>query len=73
MYLAIQQIYDELGAVSTEQIPEMLQSAYVDGLQHAIEQLGKLGIGMLTSNETIGDITKHRYMLRRLVISLVIH
>ena len=35
MYLAIQQIYDELGAVSTEQIPEMLQSAYVDGLQHA--------------------------------------
>lgn len=58
MYLAIQQIYDELGAVSTEQIPEMLQSAYVDGLQHAIEQLGKLGIGMLTSNETIGDITQ---------------
>ena len=58
MYLAIQQIYDELGAVSTEQIPEMLQSAYVDGLQHAIEQLGKLGIGMLTSNETIGDITR---------------
>ncbi|AVH47456.1 capsid protein [Staphylococcus haemolyticus] len=58
MYLAIQQIYDELGAVSTEQIPEMLQSAYVDGLQHAIEQLGRLGIGMLTSNETIGDITQ---------------
>ncbi|KAA2278096.1 MULTISPECIES: phage minor capsid protein [unclassified Staphylococcus] len=56
MYLAIQQIYDELGAVSTEQIPEMLQSAYVDGLQHAIEQLGRLGIGMLTSNETIGNI-----------------
>lgn len=58
MYLAIQQIYDELGAVSTEQIPEMLQSAYVDGLQHAIEQLGRLGIGMLMSNETIGDITQ---------------
>ena len=58
MYLAIQQIYDELGAVSTEQIPEMLQSAYVDGLQHAIEQLGRLGIGMLTSNETIGSITQ---------------
>lgn len=58
MYLAIQQIYDELGTVSTEQIPEMLQSAYVDGLQHAIEQLGRLGIGMLTSNETIGDITQ---------------
>lgn len=56
MYLAIQQIYDELGAVSTEQIPEMLQSAYVDGLQNAIEQLSKLGIGMLTSNETIGNI-----------------
>lgn len=56
MYLAIQQIYDELGAVSTEQIPEMLQSAYVDGLQNAIEQLGRLGIGMLTSNETIGNI-----------------
>ncbi len=58
MFLAIQQIYDELGAVSTEQIPEMLQSAYVDGLQNAIEQLGKLGIGMLTSNETIGSITQ---------------
>jgi len=56
MFLAVQQIYDELGAIASEQIPEMLQEAYVSGVTNAIQQLGQLGIGVLTSNINIGDI-----------------
>lgn len=58
MFLAVQQIYDELGAIASEQIPEMLQQAYIDGVANAIKQLGQLGIGALTSNEKIGDIVQ---------------
>lgn len=58
MFLAVQQIYDELGAVASEQIPEMLQQAYIEGVTNAIKQLGQLGIGVLTSNMNIGNIMR---------------
>lgn len=56
MYLAIQQIYEELGTVASQQIPPALLESYAYGLEHAIKQLGQLGIGMLNVNNKISDV-----------------
>lgn len=56
MYLAIQQIYDELGTLASQQIPPALLESYTYGLEHAVKQLGQLGIGMLNVNNKISDV-----------------